>query len=158
MHLLQEDIKKIVEQSGLVEERDFLTDELEAERGGRTVLGVLIGKGLIDEKYLTESVAKFFGLPVANLRNVEIPNDVLEMIPEAFAKSRGVVLFEFDKEKKRGKLAMIDPEDFNTIQYLRVKLDAWLDIHLISSSDIKYGLRQYKKKISEEFSKIIDEN
>ena len=158
MHLLQEDIKKIIEQSGLVEEKDFLTSQLEAERGGRTILDVLIGKGLIDEKYLTESVAKFFGLPVANLRNVEIPNDVLEMIPEAFAKSRGVVLFEFDKEKNGGNVAMIDPEDFNTIQYLRVKLDAWLDIHLISSSDIKYGLRQYKKKISEEFSKIIDEN
>lgn len=168
MHLLQEDIKKIVDSTGLVNESDFLAVVSEAERSNRNILDILIGKGMIDEKYLSESIAKFFGVPKINLSSIDIPHDVLEMIPEAFAKSRNVILFEFDpsplsdkgegKKTRRGKLAMVDPEDFYTIEYLRTKLDAWLDIYLSSWSELKYGLKQYKKKINEEFGKIIEEN
>ena len=53
---------------------------------------------------------------------------------------------------------MLDPEDFYTVNYLRTLLDAWLDIYLMSQSDLKFGLRQYKKKINEEFGKVIEEN
>ena len=158
MHLLEEDIKKIIKKSELVEEKDFSVALAEAERSNRNVLDILIGKGLINEKYLTDSIAEFFGVKTINLKSIVIPQEILELIPEAYAKSRGVILFEFDKEKRRGKLAMTDPEDFQTLQYLRTKLNAWLDVYLISSVDLKYGLRQYKKKISEDFNKIIEEN
>ena len=53
---------------------------------------------------------------------------------------------------------MLDPEDFYTINYLRTLLNVWLDIYLMSQSDLKFGLRQYKKKINEEFGKVIEEN
>ncbi len=158
MHLLTEDIKKIVEQSGLVSDADFLSVVAESERSGRTVLDILIGKGFIDEKYLAENTAKFFNVSAINLSSLDINKEILEMVSEAFAKSRGVILFEFDKLKKRGKLAMTDPEDFQTVNYLRAKLDAWLDIYLASWSDLKFGLRQYKKKINQEFGKVIEEN
>src|SRR3989344_7134874 len=112
MHLLQEDIKKIIADSGLVKEKDFLAAQEEAERSNRTPLDVLIGKGFIDEKYLTESIAKFFEVPVVNLSGIKIPAEILELVPESYAKSRQGILFEFNKEAKIGKLAMTDPEDF----------------------------------------------
>lgn len=158
MHLLQEDIKKIITDSGLVKEKDFLAAQEEAERSNRTPLDVLIGKGFIDEKYLTESIAKFFEVPVVNLSGMKISAEILELVPESYAKSRQVILFEFNEETRTGKLAMIDPEDFQTINYLMFKLSAWLDVYLVAPSDLKYGLRQYKKKINEEFGKIIEDN
>ncbi|MEK7062278.1 MAG: GspE/PulE family protein [Patescibacteria group bacterium] len=158
MHLLSEDIKKIVESTGLASEHDYQAAEEEAVRSNRLVLDILIGKGFIDEKYLAGSIAKFFNVPQINLSTVNISQDVLKLIPEAFAKSRGVILFEFNPEEKRGKLAMLDPEDFYTINYLRTLLNVWLDIYLMSQSDLKFGLRQYKKKINEEFGKVIEEN
>ncbi len=158
MHLLIEDIKKIITDSGLVKEKDFLAAQEEAERSNRTPLDVLIGKGFIDEKYLTESIAKFFEVPVINLSGIKIPAETLELIPESYAKSHQAVLFEFNKETKIGKLAMIDSEDFQTINYLMFKLNAWLNVYLAAPSDLKYGLRQYKGKINEEFSQVIEDN
>ncbi|MEK7635537.1 MAG: GspE/PulE family protein [Patescibacteria group bacterium] len=158
MHLLTEDIKKIIADSGLVKEKDFLAAQEEAERSNRMPLDILIGKGFIDEKYLTENIAKFFEVPVVNLSGIKISAEILELIPESYAKSRQVILFEFNKEAKEGKLAMIDPEDFQTINYLMLKLNVWLDVYLVTPSDLKYGLRQYKKKINEEFGKIIENN
>jgi len=158
MHLLQEDIKKIVESTGLVNEHDYQAAEEEAVRSNRLVLDILIGKGFIDEKYLAGSIAKFLNVPQISFSANDISQDILKLIPEAFAKNRGVILFEFNPEEKRGKLAMLDPEDFYTVNYLRTLLDAWLDIYLMSQSDLKFGLRQYKKKINEEFGKVIEEN
>lgn len=158
MHLLQEDIKKIVESTGLVDENDFNAAVLESERSNRGILDILIGKGFLDERYLSESIAKFFDVPIINLSTIAINHEVLELIPEAYAKSRNVVLFDFDKEKKRGKLAMVDPQDFYTVEYLKAKLECWLDVYLTSWSELKFGLKQYKKKINEEFGKIIEEN
>jgi len=63
MHLLQEDIKKIVESTGLVNEHDYQAAEEEAVCSNRLVLDILIGKGFIDEKYLAGSIAKFLNVP-----------------------------------------------------------------------------------------------
>ncbi len=158
MHLLPEDIKDIIESTGLVSESDFAGASLEAERSNRHLLDIIVGKGFLDEKYLSDSTAKFFGVPSVRLSSFDISHDVLEMVPEAFAKSRGVVLFDFDSQNRRGKLAMTDPEDYYTLEYLKTKLDVWLDVYLASATEMKYGLRQYKKKINEEFSQIIEEN
>ncbi|MBI4993451.1 type II/IV secretion system protein [Candidatus Wolfebacteria bacterium] len=158
MHLLQEDVKKIVESTGLVSDSDFSAAVAESERSNRNVLDILIGKGFLDEKYLSEGVSKFFDVPRINLSAITIPHEILELVPEAYAKSRNVILFEFDKEKKRGKLAMTDPQDFYTLEFLKAKLGVWLDVYFCSWTELKSGLKQYKKKINEEFGKIIEEN
>ena len=53
---------------------------------------------------------------------------------------------------------MLDPNDYETIEFLRAKLDLWLEPYLTTESSLRYGLRQYKKKISGDFTKVISEN
>lgn len=158
MHLLKDDLKNVLIESGLVTAGDFRSAEEESERTGRNITDTLLGKELISEKFLTESLATFFNSPLVDLEHVEIDPEAVFFVPEAFAKNRGVVLFAFDKEKRRGKLAMLDPEDFATVNYLRWKLDAWLDVFITSPASLKYGLKHYKTKVSEEFSKVIEQN
>lgn len=158
MHLLKDDLKNILQESSLVTAEDFKAAEEESKRGGRTVSDILLGKGVLSEKFLTESLSSFFKAPIVDLEHTEIDLSALLLVPEALAKNRGVVLFALDREKRRGKLAMLDPEDFATINYLRWKFDAWLDVFITTSTSIKFGLKQYKSKVSEEFSKVIEEN
>ncbi|MEN9558696.1 MAG: hypothetical protein RL141_1065, partial [Candidatus Parcubacteria bacterium] len=82
-----------------------------------------------------------------------------ERIPESYAKSRSVVLFAYDDTSHEGSVAMTDPNDFETLMYLRQKLHAsWLTVHLTTSRSIKFALKTYRKEISEEFNQIIQEN
>lgn len=53
---------------------------------------------------------------------------------------------------------MIDPNDFETINYLRIKLGCWLNVYFTSFSGLQFALKSYKRKISDDFNKIIEEN
>lgn len=159
MHLTKEDVKKIVENSGLITTEEFTAAENESIRSGQAITEILIGRGLISEQILIDSLSEFIKVPFIKLEKVDtLTSEIVEKIPEVYAKNKGVILFAFDEEKKEGSLAMVDPDDFDTINYLRKKLDAWLEVYLTTSSSIKHGLKSYKQKISEDFNKIIEEN
>ncbi|MEK9184058.1 MAG: GspE/PulE family protein [Patescibacteria group bacterium] len=158
MHLVKEDIKKIILNSGIVAEEELNAAENESLRSNRTITDILIGRGVISEQILAEALEDFLKVPIAKLERLDFKTEVIELVSESYAKSRNVILFDFDFQKKVGSLAMLDPNDFETINFLSRKLNAWLNIYLATPTGLKYALRHYKKKIGEDFNKIIEEN
>lgn len=160
MHITTEKLKEIVLDSGLVTEEDFVAAAEEARRGGQSISNVLIGRGKIPEDYFAELLSPYYSAPVINLKNEaeNIDHEVLELIPEVYAKSKNIVLFALDKEAGRAKLAMLDPFDFDTIEYVRAKLGVWVDVYLTALPSLRYGLKQYKKKVGINFEQVISEN
>ena len=158
MHLAESKLKILLQKSGLVTADVFDSAKEESMRSGQTLTNVLIGRGDIPEEYLTELFGQNFGMKTVDLRKVVIPTEVLEMVPETYAKSKGVVLFEHDAGKKLAKLAMLDPLDYDAQEFLREKLGVWVEPYITTPSILKFGLKQYKKKIGEEFNKVISEN
>ncbi|KKT36211.1 MAG: Type II secretion system protein E [Parcubacteria group bacterium GW2011_GWA1_44_13] len=161
MHIAQEKLKSIVLESGLVTEEDFAVAVEESRRTGHSIQNIIIGRGKIPEDYFAELLSPYYGVPIVNLKKEEsetINSEVLELIPEAYAKAKNVVLFEYDKKQGRAKLAMLDPFDYDTIEYVRAKLGAWVDVFLTTVPSLRYGLKQYKKKVGINFDQIISEN
>lgn len=158
MHISEEKLKNILLESGVVEEAAFKQSKAESARSGQTLLDVLIGKGYLTEDYLTELLQSYFEVPKIDLKMVTTPKATLELIPETFAKAKNVVLFEFDEAKKIASCAMLDPIDYETIDYLAFKLNAWVKPFLTTPSSLKYGFKQYKKEIGQAFEEIITEN
>lgn len=158
MHITEEKLKSIVLESGLVKEEDFASLAEESRRSGQSVANVLIGSGKVPEEYFTELLSPYYGAPVVNLKRETIDQATLELIPEVYAKSKNIVLFGYDKTKGIARVAMLDPFDYDTIEYVRAKLGAWVETHLTTFSSLRYGLKHYKKKIGMEFDQIISEN
>ncbi len=158
MHISEEKLKSILVQSGLISSDGFDLALEESKRNGQTVTNVLIGNEKISEDYLTELLAPYYGVPIINLKKENFEKETLEMIPEIFAKSKKVVLFSYDKEKKVIKLAMSDPFDYETIEYIRYKFNAWVEVYLTTYSSLHYGFKQYKQKIGAGFEQIISDN
>ena len=145
-------------ESGLINEEDFKLAEEESERSGFSIQDVLIGNEKITEDYLAELLAPYYGTSIINLKKENIDHAILELIPETYAKSRNVIIFDLDKEREVVKLAMLDPFDYETIEYLRAKFNFWVEPYLATRSTIKYGFKQYKQKINMGFDQIISEN
>jgi type IV pilus assembly protein PilB len=155
MHITEEKIKSILVESGLINEDDFNLAHEESRRSGQTVTNVLIGNEKVTEEYLTELLQPYFNTPIVNLKKEDIDRTTLELIPEVYAKSNGVVLFNLDKEKGVAKLAMLDPYDYDVIEYVRAKLNVWVEPYLTTLSNLRHGLKQ---KINVGFDQIITEN
>lgn len=160
MHITKEKLKEIMLDSGLVSDDDFAVAAEEARRSGQSIANVLIGRGKIPEDYFAELVSPYYDAPIINLKKEAeaITPEVLELIPEVYAKSKNIVLFSYDKNENRAKLAMLDPFDYETIEYVRAKLGVWVDVFLTTLPSLRYGLKQYKKKVGINFDQIISEN
>lgn len=159
MHITHEDLKSVILNTGLVTEGEFDSAKEEAFRSGQMISDVLIGKGNISEEYLIDYLSKFFKVETADLKKMELKKEIIEMLPESYAKSHRVIIFDSDKEKNILKVAMIDPLDLETLEFLRAKFgNAQIVSYLMTPSSLKHALKQYKKKIGEEFNKIIEDN
>lgn len=158
MHIAPERLKELLLGSDVVDEKTFQTAMDEATRSGRTIPDVLIGRGDITEEYFTELLEPYFGAAAIDLKRTPIPPEVLQLIPEAYAKSKHAVVFAVDRTLGVAKVAMVDPLDYEIIEYLRARLDLWIEPYLATTKSIKYGLKQYKQTIGVEFNEIIAEN
>jgi type IV pilus assembly protein PilB len=160
MHITNEKLKEIVLESGLITDEEFTTAVEEARRGGQSIGNILMSGGKIPEDYFVELLSPYYGVPVVNLKkeNQGIAPETLDLISEVYAKSKNVVTFEYDKGANIVKLAMLDPFDYDTIEYVRAKLGAWVEPYLTTVPSLRYGLKQYKKKIGVGFDELISEN
>jgi type IV pilus assembly protein PilB len=158
MHISEQKLKEILIGSDVISEDVLTTAISEAGQMGQSVLDVLIGRGDLTENFLVELLEPYFGVPVIDLKQVVIPSEVLRLLPEPLAKSKGVILFNYDSQKGVAQIAMLDPLDLDTVEYVRAKLNAWVEVFLATSSNIKLGLKQYKSEIGLSFNQVINEN
>lgn len=158
MHIAPEKLQSLLTTSGIMLGSDFTVAKEEAHRTGRALGDVLIGTGKISEEYLVELLQEYYQVPVVNLKKETLESSVLELIPELYAKSKKVILFAYDKEKGVAKLGMIDPFDYDAIEFVRAKLGCFVEPYIISPASLRYGFRHYKKNIGVEFGDVISQN
>ncbi|MDP3057805.1 MAG: GspE/PulE family protein [bacterium] len=156
MHINQKEIKKIILDSGIVEGADYEKADKDAERFGLKIENVLIGNNLITEKYLTELLSEYLGVPAANLLSEEIKFSDMELLSEVAAKKMQAVVFGREKEFLR--VAMTDPLDLQAIEYIRAKTKMPVKVYITGLTDLKETWKKYQKDIGKEFHQIIKEN
>lgn len=166
MHLSEQKLKQILIESGLVSDEIFEKAKTEAARSGQTVINILIGWGEINESYFTELLGQYFNVPIVNLKTRELDAKVVGLLSEALAKEKRVIVFSAEGgsasggEKKPGilRIAMEDPADLETVEYLQQKFGGEIELYLATPSDMKFAFKIYKKDIAKEFKTIIEEN
>ena len=148
-------LEKFILDAGLIDEKKFEKAKKEGEKSEKEIGDVLVSEGLITEKELIKIEAYILGIPFINLENEIIPPDVLKIIPESIARVHNIVAFS--KKGNNLEVAMLDPEDLMTIEFIK-KTDPSLKIlaRLTTSEGIKNALYQYQKTLETEFKDIID--
>lgn len=68
----------------------------------------LIGQKIIDEEKLTEVKAELNGLPYYNFLNEEVPENILNFLPEEIAKTYKIICF--GRENKNIKVGLVEPD------------------------------------------------
>ena len=126
MHLPLTNLKTALLASGLVTEKQFDSAIDEAARTNRTILNVIIGRGDAPEEYVMQTLADETKVSYIDLRRIDVDQNALHMIPESIAKTKNLCSFAFDPDSNILKVAMNDPNDLETIEFLRAKVGAWV--------------------------------
>ncbi len=153
MRVEPQQLKAFLLDAGLVEESQFEKTLEKAEKTKQKVADVLVSEGIINQEEMIKLEAYILGIPFVNLEKEVVSPDILKIIPEPIARSHNIVSF-----RKRGQdleVAMLDPEDLQTIGFIKKKTDLKILPRLTTSQGIKNVLQQYQKTLEAEFGEII---
>ena len=153
MKIEQQQLKAFLLDSELVSAADIERAEKEAKTQGKKIDEVLLATKKVTESDIARVKAYILGIPFVNLEGEKIDQKVLEIIPEPIAKKNNIVAF-----KKSGPLlevAMLDPEDLETIEFIKKKSDLKILPRLTNVASIKKVLSQYQRSLEAEFGDII---
>ncbi len=150
--LIDSKLKEILESNNLIDATEVDAYIQKASAENTSLETYLLSKNLITEDILYNGVASFYNLPFVNLKEKSIPKDVLFLIPEPIANSYEIIAFE--KTKEQLLLAVTDPEDVQTIEFIRRKVNLPIALHIATPSAIKDTTKQYHKNLETELASI----
>ena len=110
-------LKAFLLDAGLISESQFDKCQKKAEDSHQKIEDVLVSDGLIGQNELIKLEAYILGVPFVNLESENIPPEVLKTIPEPIARSNNIVAFR--KDGLNLEVAMLDPEDLRTIEFIK---------------------------------------
>lgn len=155
MRVEDDQLKAFLLDAGLVTEEQFVKAQEKAKRTNQKVGDILVTEALITQEEFIKLQAYILGIPFVNLEKEIIPPEILKIIPEPIARSHNIVSFR--KKAQDLEVAMIDPDDLQTIDFMKKKTDLKIHPRLTTPESIKNVLRQYEKTLQAEFSDIIKE-
>ena len=146
-------LKAFLLDAALVAKDQFEKALKRAEITRQKVGDVLVSDGLITQEELIKLEAYILGIPFINLEKEKISPEVLKFIPEPIARSHNIVAFR--KKGNNLEVAMLDPEDLRTVEFIKKTANLKILPRLTTSESIKNVLNQYQKTLEAEFGEII---
>ena len=153
MRVEDQQLKAFLLDAGLVTEIQFEKAQKQAQKTKQKVGDILISENLIKEEELIKLEAYILGVPFINLEKEVIPPKILEIIPESIARANNIIAFR--KKGEELEVAMIDPEDLRTIEFIKKKANLKILARLTTPKSIKNILKQYQKTLKGEFGELI---
>ncbi|MDD5145477.1 MAG: GspE/PulE family protein [Candidatus Pacebacteria bacterium] len=146
-------LKAFLLDASLITEEQFGEAQKKAKGCDKKIEDVLISDGLISQEELIKLEAYILGIPFVNLEKEIILPEILKIIPEPIARSNNIIAFR--KSGQNLEVAMLDPEDLRTIEFIKKTSDYKILPRLTTPEGIKNVLRQYQQTLEVEFGEII---
>ena len=146
-------LKAFLLDAGLLTEQQFEAAVQTAQKTGKKVEDVLVAEQSIKQDDLVRLEAYILGIPFINLEKETISPEILKIIPEPVARSHNIVAFK--KSGKNLEVAMLDPEDLKTIEFIKKKAGLKILPRLTNAQSVKNVLHQYQQSLQVEFGDII---
>lgn len=125
--------KMLVESKLLTEEQLKMAMDFQTSVGGK--LGAIVVKlGFIEDHTLTAFIAKQQGMPVVNLDEIVLPENLVKKLPRKLIEHHHVLPIRFHD----GVLTVVtsDPYDYEAIEEIQLAVDSRVEVQLAARSQI----------------------
>ncbi len=127
----------------------------EVKVSGLALSEILLKKELIADENLGKVIAEVIKVPFVNLGKEAIADDLLIIVPEVLARKKKVVAF--GKDSGGLKLAMANPADRETVDFIAKKTGEKVVVYFATERDIENAMRFYQKEMQKTFNDLLAE-
>ena len=149
----KKELQALLLEPGHISAKDFDDAYSMADGHDRSMVDILIEKGLIKDSEFGKLFAKKINLPFVILENKKIGRDSLNVIPESLARYKRIVIFDFHNNVF--KVAMNNPDDLEARHSLAKRVGGKIEVYYATKADIEKALWQYRNSLDEEMSRIL---
>lgn len=104
-----------------ISQEQLQTLKMEAARSGINIDKALLERKVVSDDAYYEARAKLIGIPFVAVATLPFSPEALSFVPKSVAERFNIVPFAFDKATKNLSVAMADPLDLESINFLRQK-------------------------------------
>lgn len=155
MRISDTTIEKLLTSAEKITAEQFEDLKKTAERTRRPLQYVVIQNKLITELELTKIFSDYAHIPFVQIDPRDIPNDVLNKIPERIAVQYRAVLFKIDEDGTM-HLAMDDPDDVQAVDFIKKEIGENLHIYIATRENILACLENYRGDVDKQLDDVID--
>ena len=146
-------LKTFLLDAGLIKPTALKKAEQDAANAGISLRDALLNAGQVKEEEIKRLEAYILGIPFVDLLHETISSGVLQLIPEAIARTHNIIAYR--RSGTDLEVAMLDPDDLQMIEFIRKKEGLRILARLTTPESIQHGLRQYEKTLEAEFGDIL---
>jgi type IV pilus assembly protein PilB len=139
-------------------EKDLLRALTEQKKYGDKLGKVIVKLGMLSEKEIIDTVSKQLNIPIIDLRELEIPEDVVTLITTDIAKNSMVI--PVMRRHNVLKLAMVDPLDIDAMDNVARMVKMEIEPLIVTEDELKQALEKYyglKTIVEETLDKIREQ-
>jgi type IV pilus assembly protein PilB len=126
---------------------------------GESIEEILKKKHLIPEIDLSKARAKSLNIPFVTLVGRAIGPDVINYFPEPVIRRYTVIPFQFDSQTNELSVAMVDPLDFQVIEFLEKKAGKTIRAYMAMKDDILSAIEAtYTQNLGKDVSAALKES
>ena len=140
--------------NGIIDQEQLDKAKSAASASGHSLPHELVSMGAVSEEDLLNTLSKQYGIPIIELTEYTIPDEVLQLIPHNLAMKHG--LLPIVKESSALTVAMADPS--NIVALNDIKFITGLDIQVVLCSES--SLKSNQEKLYEDsisYDSIVNE-
>lgn len=153
MRIQDDQLKRFILDSNLVNKADISASEKVAKEENRTLAEALIAGGHLTEDDMRRVESYVLGIPFVSLKDMKINFDILSLIPEPVARTHNIIAFK--KNEFTLEVAMLDTADLPAIDFIKKKVGLKILPRLTDTESMRGALRQYQKTLKDEFGDLI---
>ena len=151
-----EQLKAKLVSDGIINKEMLSKLATESEEKRLDFLDLLVRENVITREYADNFISAALGVARAELDASRVDEATVRRVPESIARERQAVAFKTE-DNGTVNVAMANPSDLETINFLSQYLGTSIKAFLANSNDLSLGFSTYGRHFTEDFKKIIDE-
>ncbi|HVM76590.1 MAG TPA: GspE/PulE family protein [Candidatus Paceibacterota bacterium] len=152
-----DEIKRLLVSEGFIDDARFEAYREEADRKSQSVIDILVSEKVVAANYLNGIIAKELNVSIVDFNKLSMDSKIVKLLPEDIARQRQVIVFNKEADGSFD-VAMIDPSDLETLEFLEQRLKGRIHPFLATSDDLNRGFSVYGYELGQDFKKIIEDN
>ena len=157
---IYKDLKEILLGKGLITPEKVEEINLRQLKTGESEEEVIKALRLVSDVDFVKAKADFLRVPFVDLENIGFSPEALTLVPESVAQKYKIVPYNLDTKNKILSVAMVNPLDLETIEFLEKKTNLKISVAIALEKQIVTFVKEKyirEKNITSEVTRALDE-